>query len=182
LRNINDLDVTCYHLPLNREFYKIIDQSFGRNKKLPFVDLSIKNRFGWRPGGGHEYTIRWFEKTWPELYGARNMTETIFDPKFHYHYNGLKIININADIKRRIRRARPAAYADLIAMQRIIQQPIDISPIPRGHWINNKYEEFNDQIIDQMYVTIKKYLKKRYNINMTIEEIRQLVQFKKNND
>jgi hypothetical protein len=178
LREMNDLDLIIHHLPsyLNTSFYeKIKYQLIDESTKFPFIEASIKGTGEWITGGQKEYLNEWFGKEWPEMYGSKSMDETILNPRFHYYYLGIKIIIVNADIKRRIQRSRAAAYADLIAFIKLIDNTLKIPNMPKGYWKNHIYYDYTPSEINIQYKKISFYLKKRYNIKMHVDDIQKLI-------
>jgi hypothetical protein len=182
LRNINDIDMIIHYLPSSDNtksesfFEKIYTYLENDKTKFPFVvdGASIKGRNGWIIGGEKEYLINWFEKEWPAMYGSISMDDTILNPKFHYYYFGLKIISVEADIKRRGQRSRPAAYADLIAMQKLVYNNVVIPKIPNGYWKNHVFYEFSNKEKKELINKTIFYLRNRYGIltkNYEIEKI-----------
>lgn len=181
LRDINDVDIHIFHSPREDaktpNFINLIDE-YLLNSKTRFIGLEvgIKKPDGWYVGDiKYDYMEQWTNKEWPNLYGATSMDETIMNPKFHYYYFGLKMIIIKADIKRRIKRTRAAAYADLIAIMKLIGVKIKIPPLPEGYWSAHVYYDFTPERVNKLYKTIKLYLRKRYNMEMDIDEIKKII-------
>jgi hypothetical protein len=174
LRNMNDLDMIVHYLPTSektntKNFFNLIETYFEKEKtKFPFVvdGVSMKNHNGWYVGGEKEYLIQWFEKDWPELFGAKSMDDIIINPKFHYYFFGMKIVSIEGDTIRRNHRSRPAAYADLIAMKLLVNSKLDIQKIPEGYWKNHVYYKFTDSEINELIKKTQYYLGSRYHINL----------------
>ena len=176
LRNINDLDLIVHYLPKSaktEDFFTLLETFFINADKFPFVDISIKGYLGWETGGEKEYLIEWFEKEWPNLIGSDSMEDMIFNPKYHYYYFGMKIVSLEADTKRRIKRCRAAAYADIIALMMFTGQLIKIPQLPIGYWENHVYYEFTAEKINSMIKKIQNYLKLRYRLKLSIEEIKK---------
>lgn len=176
LREMNDLDLIIMDKPqpatTNNFFEKIYFFFEDPLTNFKFIELQMKGHGEWFEGGKKEYMIQWFEKDWPELFGARSLDDAIINPKFHYYYFGIKIISMIADIKRRIKRSRAAAYTDLIAICKFTNQKIDIPKIPEGYWQNQTYTVYNEKEISILIKKIIWYLRSRYSLNLSADEIR----------
>jgi hypothetical protein len=160
------------------KFFDTIHMYLENQKtSFPFVvdGASIKGRNGWVVGGPKEYLIEWFEKDWPNMFGAPSMDDVILNPKFHYYYFGIKIVSMEGDTKRRIQRSRPAAYADLFAMRKFVLDKLEIPKVPEGYWKNHVYYKFSDTEKRELIKKIIYYLKSRYNLIVTVDEIKQIL-------
>lgn len=181
LRNMNDIDVIIFHSPMKNSktanFFELIEEFIlNKDTRFPFIDASIKREKGWHAGDIlSEYLEEWFEKEWPALYNAPSMDDTILNPKFHYYYFGVKIISMQADIERRIKRSRAAAYADLIALITFVDPNIKIPTLPSGYWESHVYYEFTEEKICSLFKKISNYLRYRYNIKMSIDEVKKYI-------
>lgn len=179
LRNMSDLDLMVLNVPenpitpdfLNKFVYYLEDDK----TRFPFLDGNMKGRKGWYKGGELEYRIDWFEREWPNMYGAESMDDTILNPKFHYYFFGIKLMSMKADVKRRLVRNRPAAYADLIALQMLTGEDIKFDKLPEGYWKNHIYYKFTEKEITELQKKIVWYLRKRYSIHIELEEVKKII-------
>jgi len=170
LREAHDLDLIVYKDD-DIENKKIIDKL---RLKYPFIETQMKIGDMWYNNDTpQEYMSEWFDKEWPAMYGARSMDDTIINPRFHGYYFGIKIISSAADIQRRIQRCRPAAYADLIALMILTKQDIKIPKLPEGFWEQHVYYNFDDRNKIKLVKTVVHYLKNRYNISVTTENVKK---------
>jgi hypothetical protein len=169
---MNDIDIYIHNEPMSIKFKDSVNKYLYGNNNFKFADISIKGFGEWVDGGKKEYLSEWFGKEWPNMYGSESMDETVFNPDFHYYYFGLKIIMIKADIVRRIKRSRPASFADLIAIKKFIYSDLEIPKIPDGFWYQNEYKKYTRDVIFKMINTVKNYLRHRYNINMDHKAIK----------
>lgn len=181
LRQASDIDIII--LPFPREnvrtenFFKLVDQ-YLLNSKTRFDEMEavLKKEDGWYLGDvKYDYMKDWTAKEWPNLYGAKTMDETIIDPQFHYYYFGIKMIIPKAEIKRRIKRNRAAAYADLIAIMHFLKIEIDVPIIQKKYWSAHVFKTYDIHGIKKLYKTIKFYLKKRYDIDMNENQIKKYI-------
>lgn len=183
LRNMNDMDLLVHYLPeesrtKTRKFFEQINRYLEdeRSRFSFLVDgVSIKGHNEWCINCAKSYLVDWFEKEWPELIGARSMDEIILNPKYHYYYFGMKLVSLDADIARRNHRNRPAAFADLFALQKFAFPDLKILPIPEGYWKNHVYYKFNEKEIKELLDKTLYYLNNRYKITMNIEDIKKVL-------
>jgi hypothetical protein len=110
----------------------------------------------WLDDGKKNYLDEWFLTEWPNLYGSKDMTETFFNPKFHYYFMGLKIISYKADIMRRVKRNRATAYTDLIMLDYFNGLKIKPFQLEREYWQNNQKLYYKDEDLSYMIIKILK--------------------------
>jgi hypothetical protein len=183
LRQASDVDIIILPYPRSNtktpNFFKIIDEYlFNKSSRFEGMEGVIKKEDGWYLGEvKYDYMNEWTEKEWPALYGAPSMDDTILNPEFHFYYFGLKMIVTKAEVKRRIKRSRAAAYADLIAMIKVLDVPIQIPPVPKSYWSAHEFKEYTEKDINTLYKKTQWYLRKRYNIFMEFDEIKRYVRF-----
>jgi hypothetical protein len=175
IRNMRDIDLIANwgsHVPDTVTKYLVNPET-----KFPFIDVHIRKEGKWYANDKHqEYLSEWFDKEWPSLYGATSMEDTIFNPKHHYYYCGVKLISMKADITRRIKRNRAAAFADLIALIMFTNIEIPIIKLDSGCWKEHVYYEYTDAEIKKMIKTVKYYMQKKYRVKMSTEEICKYIQ------
>lgn len=183
LRDANDLDVYVHYLPeksKTKDFFELVHYFLENSgTQFPFVldGATIKNRSGFEKGGEKEYLLEWFNKEWPSLFNSRSMDETVLNPRFHYYYFGIKIVSAYADLQRRFKRSRPAAYADIIALIILCDVKMIIPPIPKGYWKNHIYYKMTETELTVLYKKIKFYLQQRYGIRLEIPQIMEYIKF-----
>lgn len=183
LRNVNDIDLIIHYLPKSENtkstaFFDIVHKYLENEKtKLPFVvdGASIKGRNGWAVGGTKEYLIDWFEKDWPNLFGAKSLDDILLNPKFHYYFFGMKFVSIDGDIKRRIQRSRPAGYADLLAVKYFVSDKLFIPKIPKGYWKNHVYYDYTPKEKSDLIKKVVYYMKIRYHKNITDNDVKKIL-------
>lgn len=120
----------------------------------------------------------------PQTFGATNIKEVVDNPQFHYFFFGLKCVSLQEAIERKARQTRATAYADLLYIQHMQQQnrlaknwSIPISRLREKIWDyeRHKWIVLGEEEHDQVYERIHKYLKKRYNFALSVEEIREKI-------
>lgn len=180
IRNLSDIDLIMYADKFNND--DLLNKFFiNPETRFPFVDFHHKIGNDWFHLGKHmDYLSEWFDKEWPALYKASSMVETIFNPKFHFYYLGVKVQSMEADIQRRIKRCRPAAYADLIAIIKFTSQKIDIPKLDKGYWKDHQYYDFDQKEIYKLVNTTQWHLKKKYHVIMDIDTIKEFIGIEKN--
>ena len=102
------------------------------------------------------------------------MSETIFNPKYHYYFMGVKMLYLDADLARRNVRGRPAAVADLLKANELLGLDVKIKPVPKE---TIKLGVITKTTPDKFLDIVKYWLKRRYQTNVTVDELKELVNF-----
>jgi len=169
-----DIDLLVYDKNIGKGLDLIIDKYLS---KLQLIDLHIKGYGEWKEGGKKEYLNDWFEYEWPNLYGSKNLEETIFNPKYHFYFLGLKIINYKADIARRIKRNRPSSYTDLIMLDYFNGMIITPDKLERDYWVNNNKKTYSDDELLGLIIIISKYIIRWHGIKISAKRIYDYILF-----
>ena len=98
-------------------------------------DVSVKNTKYWP-----KYWNIWL-KEWAQLCGTRSFQNIVVQPQYHFYFLGIKIISPEVDLQRRIKRQRPRAFADLIALKENKILSFTMPKIPR---ISYEYKSIDD--------------------------------------
>lgn len=182
-RNPNDIDLTVYYDPPPEPYLKTFFEYYKTdgNKLLGVGDVSIRGYGTWTKGGVKEHLDEWFLKEWPRLFHAEDYGDMIFNPRFYINILGIKVITMSADLVRRMIRHRAASYADLIAYNHFMPNPVYIEEPPKKYIVSHKEETYNtpEKLRDLMR-KIKNYLKMRYDLKYTIDEIANELNLSKN--
>jgi hypothetical protein len=161
LRLNSDIDIMISNFPNYIDkltLCKISDLFLDKNKKLFFMD-AFHPKVNWL-----EHWKEWHPR-WGSYFGANNILECIYNPKFHYYFCGIKMIILEAEIIRRNLRERPAAIADLLMYNRLLNKNIKIFPIPKSVVQNiNKFKN-----------TVSFWIKTKYNLEVTKEELDSVI-------
>lgn len=120
-RPMNDLDLYVHKIP--KELEETTNE-LGNNEIFNFIDFKIRNTENWP-----HYWDTWLDE-WAQKCGAKYFEELLGNPKYHFYFLGMKVISLDCDIKRRLSRNRPRAYADLIALRKRYPCKINIPPVP----------------------------------------------------
>jgi len=186
-RKANDLDLYIHNVPSEiQDKLKIFKEA-----EFDFIDYSIK--------GTEKWPIHWdvWLDEWAKLANAKYFEEILGNDKYHFYFLGVKIISLECDIVRRIKRMRPAAMADLTILKERYSLPISIPAIPNTIIKYVKMEEltekeiinyheknipYNEELREYLIETkndktrftniMNNYLKDRYNYENTIKTIK----------
>jgi len=174
LRTPNDIDIIGYELPLAKGKIHNLFETFGSTGKniLNIGELSVKGYGNWKVGKSKEYLNNWFGYEWPNLFGARDMADMIFNPRYYLSLMGIKIITIKGDMERRIIRYRATSYADIIGYNYYLKDKILIEEPPYKYIVQGEERSYEtEQDILLLLKKIKNYLRVRYNIKVTIKKL-----------
>ena len=178
IRPCQDLDVYINWLPLkgqNKDFANKLIKLVNANNKFSFIDMAFKEQGEWVKGGKKEYLDEWFLIDWPNLFGAKDMQEVVFNPIFNFQFMGLKFLSLNGDIARRKCRSRPASYADLIAINYYLKMNVDIPQLPLEYYKvpgSGKKEKLDTlKKMIQFYKTIQFKLLDRFGLKFNVDKI-----------
>ena len=170
LREINDLDVIMLESK-NINTKQIED--FNNDKKFD-LDISYEKSNSFNEEWIKELNIR------ASMCGAKDYRELILNPSFHFYYMGLKFLRLKCDIFTRIKRGRPAQITDLLILRQILNLNYELS-IPKEIKMYNEKEKKDivKKVDENEFLrTVKHYLKTRYYIDISIENIKKWI----NND
>ncbi len=165
LRNCNDIDGYI----VNSETYKtanfmdLVDRYFKSKDKLYFYDITMKNTNEYEP---------WWEDFLNKVANgchANVFDDVVINPKYHYYFMGIKVINMDCDYHKRLLRNKPASTTDLIVINKLLRKKYKIPEIPD--------KTFDGKIINEntFLSTIKYYLSNRYKINYSIDDIKKVI-------
>ena len=134
LREMNDLDIYVDNIEKSKtsNILNLIENKFLNSKKY---DVSVKNTKYWP-----KYWNIWL-KEWAQLSGTRSFQNIVVQPQYHFYFLGIKIISPEVDLQRRIKRQRPRAFADLIALKENKILSFTMPKIPR---ISYEYKSIDD--------------------------------------
>jgi hypothetical protein len=169
LRKPNDIDIIGYELPPAKGKTHNLFETFGSTGKniLNIGELSVKGYGNWQIGKSKEYLNNWFGYEWPNLIGATDMADMIFNPRYYLSLMGIKIITIKGDMERRKIRYRATSYADMIGYNFYLKDKILIEEPPYKYIVQGEERSYETkEEILLLLKKIKNYLKMRYNIRM----------------
>ena len=174
LRKAEDLDIIISNRNpvFTKNFNDVIHHDFINPKRTHQEWDAIHPDLKWK----QIYTT--FHKEWAASAGASSIIECIHNPKYHFYFLGLKFINLDLEIYRRNIRNRPAAVADLIAINTLLNRNVAINPISKNYiyiYDDDVKEVFTSNI--NFIKSINYHLKNKYNIHFSLSKISKLVTF-----
>lgn len=181
IRSCSDIDIIIYDNPtkiVTKDFLKKIENKFLNNDtKLFYADtytkLINKDKY-WKDFWDTEWHLKWANG-----FGSQHLSETYFNPKFHFYYMGIKMIILDGEIERRNLRNRPASVTDLIMINKLLNKNIKINSIPSKILDGNtNYKEYKVTNKYKFLSTVRHWLKVKYNKYMSIQELENIVKFK----
>lgn len=138
-REANDID--CYIHTIPEELVSIVNRQH-ESGELDFLDYRIKNTNNWP-----YYWNKWLD-TWASCCGARYFEEILAFDHYHFYFLGVKLISLDCDIQRRLKRLRPASFADLMMLKDRFHLNITIPSIPEKE---NIYRKRDDLSLDKIH-------------------------------
>lgn len=157
IRSCRDIDGVVAENPVSQTFYEQVNKNFhDKNTKFFFSDIAIQNTRSWDTKWDVQNKV-WFESiNDPNINTLDNL---IFNPNYHFYYNGLKFVTLKIEIHKKLQRGLVKDVADILEITR--QTNLKIDKIPK---ISEKYtkEEFIRQLNEYMQKTYpenKEYVK-----------------------
>lgn len=145
-------------------------------KDSEHFDVKIYHKKHWERSYQKDYYLsNWVDREWPQMVGATNFTDMLYNPSNYFCFNNLKYVSLEATIARIQKRTRWTSYVDLLGIQRVLSIQIDIPCIPRVRMARGSITIIDQQEIDKMYQKIKQYAREWYNIRLNHNEISRIV-------
>jgi endonuclease/exonuclease/phosphatase family metal-dependent hydrolase len=164
IREANDLD--CILLESDKIKPELIEKI---NKED--IDISYK--------GTKEYNSKWEAELngRARIFGAKDYNELVLNPKYYYYFMGVKILRLKYDVILRLKRMRPAQFTDLLVVRQMFNLNYKLE-IPTESKVYNEVVKKDDikKVDRKKYIeTIQFYLKTRYYIRLSIEQIKEWI-------
>ena len=191
LRKNNDTDVYVDKVKNGEN----IIETFSKIKN---VDFQVKNTDKWPM-----YWDKWLDE-WAQKCGAKYFEEILGFHDYHFYYCGIKFMDLDVDIQRRITRSRPASCTDLIMLNKTYNLNITLPKIPETYFeyknVETLKEKEKDKLLEEgaiynpdnreykiekktnISVFIKRmqdYFKTRYKNDLSSDQIKDLFGMKK---
>ncbi len=167
-----DIDLLAYSEEQKSEYFNdVVKEYFDDKTTLPLIDFHMKGHGEWTNTGTKTYLNKWFIVEWPNLYGSKNLEETIFNPQFHYYFLGMKFIHYKADIIRRIKRNRSTAYTDLIMLDFFNGLKIKPFKLERTYWENQKENTYSNNDLEYILQKIIKNILRWHGILISAQRV-----------
>lgn len=140
---------------------------------LPDLDLALWN--GREYVGADAYVTDWYNREWPALFGAPNMEEVVYNPRYHLYWRGMKMMSLSGTVARLKQRARPAAMADLYALKHKLGLPIELPMcLPPKVIVGGETRFYTDpKTLERTYQTTIRNLRTWQDMNVSMDEIRR---------
>jgi len=139
-REANDVD--CYIHTIPEELVSVVNRQHDSGE-LDFLDYKIKNTENWPC-----YWNKWLD-IWASSCGARYFEEILAHDHYHFYFLGVKLISLDCDIQRRLKRLRPASFADLMMLKERFHVNITMPSIPEKENVYRKRDNLSiDKIVD----------------------------------
>lgn len=122
-----------------------------------------------------DYQRQFLTYEYPNLFGADDIFEIFSNPKFHFHFMGIKFLCIEGFIKRLINRSRASSYVDLLALEKINGIDIKGMCLPYLAIAQGKYTIYDKDEINNLTKKITKYYSEWYDERINIDEIKKKI-------
>lgn len=150
LRECNDLDLYVSDIS-NAYTYnianKVNDALILKNGKYEFIDASIQGTSKWK-----SYWNEW-TREWAELYGVDEFKDILINNDHHFYFCGIKMMCLECDVIRRVKRNRPRSMTDLFMLNEKLNMNIRYPSMPKTI---DKYFNINQLSDDEIYKLQKK--------------------------
>jgi hypothetical protein len=163
VRNMNDIDGTVMeNVNITTEQKKKIMTYFFDMKIKPEEDIDTAWSFQF-----------WNDKA--KLIGAKDFNEMACNPKYYYYFMGIKFIKLKYEIILRSARSRPAQLTDLLVINKMFNLSYKIEIPEKIKHFNREKQETEITIINSKDYkkTMQHYLKTRYYIDLTIDQLEE---------
>ena len=157
IRECRDVDGLVLGLGASKELIDNTAKFFcERQTKFPFAEFGITNTKYWNE--------KWDEKdkAWFALLGIENRDELLFNPDYHFYFNGLSFLTLNAELNKKIVRKNPYDIGDLIKIMDLLNIKIKLPNVDKNDEFFDKFRTnlkikygLSDDEIDKL---IEKYL------------------------
>jgi len=164
IREANDLD--CILLESDKIKPELIE-----NINKEGMDISYK--------GTKEYNSEWESElnNRARIFGAKDYNELILNPKYYYYFMGVKILRLKYDVILRLKRMRPAQFTDLLVIRQMfnLNYKLEIPKVSKVYNESTKQDETTNVDRKKYLETIQFYLKMRYYIKLSTEQIEEWI-------
>jgi hypothetical protein len=148
---LNDSKTPFFLEKIRKSFYE-------KSSKFFFADIGVQDTALWK----NSWDVK--DKKWFDLIGIKHRDELIFDPKNYFYFNGIKMVTLLINVKRRVLRKKVTDYGDLFETMRKTNITIDFSKLP----VSSPKKQFLKELHE--------YMAKKYKHNHSYyEKINELV-------
>ena len=155
LRNCNDIDLIIYKNinKFNDITNTMINKDFIDSDLFFFLDISVKGTQKWK-----DHWNIWLNE-WSKLCNYDTFDDIIYNPNNYFYFMGMKIISLNVDIVRRIKRNRPRSFADLYVIKKNIYNELKLPIIPKKEEVYLKIKDLDRDKIKEILMNGGKHHK-----------------------
>lgn len=164
-------DVDLFFLSENKKEQVYVKNYFKNIKRMDFSVVTKKDK---------TYFYNYHFNELPKIVGSENMYEILINPRFHFHFMGIKCISIQNVSMRKISRSHPFTFIDMILLKRvngidyIDETCIKNLSVRKAHSTGgNKIIVINNKMLNIFYQTAIKYMKEWWGIDLTTKYLKE---------
>lgn len=179
-----DLIVTLYNQSIPNLF--IMYKYFGKKDYdchilLPdgiWYKMDVTNKYD----NKYNYKIMNYQQQWltydlPNLFGAKDIYEVFSNPKYHFHFMGLKFMCLEGFIARSIVRGSQDSFIDLIEMNKVNNINVKKMCMPYLSINQGRIRILDDKNRRHFLNNIKEHYKLWHNKHITVDELDKLIPY-----
>lgn len=176
--------LAAYGLRIMRDIDLYIDNDDGLLTDNEYINKIFMNNDKCNIDVSMKFTDRWADyrddsnDRWAKRAGANDFNEILYNPRFHFYFMGLKFMNLDVDICKRLIRQTPKAFADILMCNKLLEMNIKIPHIPLTK-VNRDTSEIEEINRDTFINSIVYYLRSLYGMNYTNVEINKMIPVEK---
>ena len=133
--------------------------SSNKNTRIDFIDMGMEYSKAWNNNWKKDNDL------WINAVGVNSISDLILDPKYHYYFNGIKIVDLEPTIRLKEVRMLASDYADFIMLNSKFSYLLNKQiKLDKSQVFKLKPYKMNQEKIDHIIrISIeKRYLKKDY--------------------
>jgi hypothetical protein len=135
IRECRDVDGLVLGLNASKELIGNTARFFcDRQTKFPFAEFGITDTKYWNE--------KWDEKdkAWFVLLGIKYRDELLFNPDYHFYFNGLSFLTLNAELNKKIIRHNPFDIGDLVKIMDLLNIKIKLPEVVKDNEFFDKFK------------------------------------------
>lgn len=166
----SDIDIIYYGEGESKDKIAELVNTFRNINYCDYYVIYGKKILARKPSG--EYQYKWLLEKWPGLVGKDNIVELMADPKYRFHFLGIKMVGVKMIIERLLSRASPSAFVDLIMLKKI--NKYKSSPcFPNLSLRQGKITVYNHKQKNKALKTVKKYFKEWHGVSTSVNSLKR---------
>lgn len=149
------------------------------NEKHIDLDINVIDKFGnfyTKTNDDSQYNKKWLMYNLPMSDGATDIYEVLLNSKYHFSFLGMKLFNLNLTVNEFLHESSASSMADLLMLYEI--NGIDIRNkicLPNLTVHDNEIKVFHGKYLDIYLETLQNTLKKHYDKDFTINELKKQI-------